>query len=85
MQILTDDLLLISVLVQNAIVEIVYLVDLIHDVFLELLIGYAICCTHCEGICHEPVVYDSLGDCHELVGGVWADIQPDGVHETSCA
>lgn len=85
MQVLTDDLLLISVLVQDAVVKAVYFVDLAHYVGLELLIRYAICCTHCEGICHQPVVYDSLGNCYEFVGCVGADIQPDGVNETSCA
>ena len=85
MQVLTYDLLLISVLVQDAVVEFVYLVYLVHYVPFELFVGHAICCSHREGIRHQPVVYDSLGDRHELVCGVGPDIKPDGVNEATSA
>ena len=85
MQVLADDLLLVPVLVEDAVVELVYLVYLVYDVRLELFIRHAISRPHCEGIRHQPVIHDSLGDRHELVGGVGADVQPDGVHESSCA
>lgn len=74
MQVFTDDLLLISVFVEDAVVKIVDIVYLIHDVLLKLLIWDAVCCSDCEGVCHQPVVYDSLGDCHEFICGVGADI-----------
>lgn len=84
MQVLTDDLLLISVFVEDAVVEIVDIVDLVHDVLFELFIRDTICCSDCEGVGHEPVVYDSLRDCDEFISGVRANIQPDGMHESSC-
>lgn len=77
MQVLFLHFLLISVFVHQLIVQLIYLFRLLLDVVLDLLTRNAICSPHRERVCYQPVVYDALGCCHELVCGVGTDLEPD--------
>lgn len=80
MEILMVDELLIPVLVEHFVVEFVDFHYLLLDVVFYLLIRHTISCSDCEGTGDEPVVYDTLGSGHKLVGCVRPNLQPNRVH-----
>lgn len=85
MQILIFDRFLISIFVQDAIVQFIYLLCLLLDVVLDLPSRHAVRSTHSEWVSDKPVVHDSLSGCDELVCSVRANLQPNGVNKTSSA
>ena len=82
-QVFLVDAQLVPVLIQHSVVKTVDLLYLFLDAPLNLLVGDAVGCAHCERASNEPVVDDALGSGHELVGGVRADLEPDGVDQPS--
>lgn len=83
MQILIFYWFLISIFVQNTIVQFIYLFCLFFNVVLDLSSRYAVCSSHSERIRNQPVVYDSLGSCHKLVSCVRTYLQPNRMNKTS--
>lgn len=77
MQVFLLHLLFVSVLVQNLIVEVVYLLGLGLDIVLDLVPRHAVCCPHCKGVCYQPVVHDPLSNRHKLISSVRTDLQPN--------
>jgi hypothetical protein len=77
MQIFTGDGLLITILVEDAIIEFINLKGLLGNVALNLFVGYAVGCSHSEGVSDEPVVYNTLGSRYEFVCSFRTDLQPD--------
>jgi hypothetical protein len=83
MQVFLLHFLLISVFVHQLIVKLIYLFCLLFDVVLDLFSRNTICSPHRERVCYQPVVYDALGCCHELVSGVRTDLEPDRMNQTT--
>lgn len=76
MQVFLIDFVLVSVLVQNTVIQLVYIFGRFLDITFYLLAWHAVLSSHSERVGNEPVVDDSLCSCNKLVGGIWTDLEP---------
>lgn len=83
MQVLLCDFLLITIFVENGVVEFVDFLHLLRYASLQLFVRHTVCSSHRERVRHQPVVYNTLSDSHELVCGIRTDIQPNRVDQTT--
>ena len=74
MQILSCDFILISIFVEDTVIERVNILHLLLDVAFDIFIWDTVCSSHSERVRREPVIDDSLRDSNKFVSCIRANL-----------